>query len=108
MHEARLHRCKRRRATCQLMMKDGEVIDRIVRGEKPADSLVMGVNQIAAQAINISSSPAPAGDRIRKPAAVRMSAFGTKQTSRGELTMSAFGGKADKSQRRLHWVLKGL
>src|SRR5262245_52389174 len=45
-------------------MKDGEVIDRIVRGEKPADSLVMGGNQIAAQAINISSSPAPAGDRI--------------------------------------------
>jgi hypothetical protein len=45
-------------------MKDGEVIDRIVRGEKPADSLVMRVNQIAAQAINISSSPAPAGDRI--------------------------------------------
>jgi hypothetical protein len=39
---------------------DREVIDRIVRGEKLADSLV-GVNQIAAQAINISSSPAPAG-----------------------------------------------
>jgi hypothetical protein len=45
-------------------MKDGEVIDRIERGEKPADFLVMGVNQIAAQAINISSSPAQAGDRI--------------------------------------------
>jgi hypothetical protein len=45
-------------------MKDGEVIDRIVRGEKLADSPVMGVNQIAAQAINISSSLAPAGDRI--------------------------------------------
>jgi hypothetical protein len=36
-------------------MKDGKVIDRIDRGEKPADSTVMGVNQIAAQAINISS-----------------------------------------------------
>jgi hypothetical protein len=48
----------------QLVMKDGKVIDRIVRGEKLADSPVMGVNQIAAQAINISSSPAPAGDRI--------------------------------------------
>jgi len=30
-----------------------ELIDTIVRGEKPAESLVMGVNQIAAQANNI-------------------------------------------------------
>lgn len=39
--------------------EERELIDTIVRGEKPAESLVMGVNQIAAQAINISSSPAP-------------------------------------------------
>ena len=31
----------------------------------------------------------------RRFAAVHESAFGTKQTYRGELTMSAFGGKAD-------------
>lgn len=37
-----------------------ELIDTIVRGEKPAEFLVMGVNQIAAQAINICSSPTPA------------------------------------------------
>ena len=43
-------------AMCQLVMKDGEVIDTIVGGEKPAESLVMGVNPIAAQAINISSA----------------------------------------------------
>jgi len=73
-------------------MKDGEVIDRIVRGEKPADSLVMGVNQIAAQAINISSSPAPAGDRI----ASSTSGYGTKRTYQSRRSMSAFGGKADK------------
>jgi hypothetical protein len=46
-----------RRATYQLVMKDGKVIDRIVRGEKPADSLVMGVNQIAAQATNPAAPP---------------------------------------------------
>ena len=31
-------------------------------------------------------------------AALHESAFGTKQTYRGQLTMSAFGGKADKVQ----------
>jgi hypothetical protein len=54
-------------------MKDGEVIEGIVRGEKPADSLVVGINQNAAQAINISSSAAPAGDRIASSISGRVS-----------------------------------
>ena len=53
-----------------------ELIDTIVRSEKPAESLVMGVNQIAAQAINISSSLAPADDRI----ASSISGYGTSRT----------------------------
>jgi hypothetical protein len=53
-----------------------ELIDTIVRGEEPADSLAMAVNQIAAQANNICSSPAPADDRI----ASSISGYGTSRT----------------------------